>query len=168
METEKDTREVVISLDCGLDMIKSTDVVVAYIKEKYGKRAFFYGAISGEQMIFDSATGVQINNDEYLKKIDYANISHWYHYVDVISLKDYGLLAKRNSFDAKDNITKIIRHELLEDVDRENPLLIKVAKELYWYGAELKAIRIPQNIEYDIILWGGTHECVVEKGHYWS
>lgn len=163
-----DTREIVISRNCGLDVIQDPDIVIAYIKEKYQKTAFFYNKISDEEKIFDSVTGHQINSDEYVRKIDYPNINYWFH-VDVISLKDYGHLVKRNSFDVKDNITEIVRHELYgRNVDRENPVLIKVAKALYWSLSELKVIQIPKNIEYDIILSGETHECIVEKGHYWD
>lgn len=167
MEMKANTREIVISRNCGLDQIQDTDVVISYIKEKYQKKVFFYANLKDEETIFDSVTGLKINNDEYVRKIDYANIYLW-HDVDVISLKDYGPLVKRNSFDEKENITDTIRYELHgRNVDRENPVLIKVAKDLYWCLSELKVIQIPKNIEYDIILRGETHECIVEKGHYW-
>ena len=96
MEMKANTREIVISRNCGLDQIQDTDVVISYIKEKYQKKVFFYANLKDEETIFDSVTGLKINNDEYVRKIDYANIYLW-HDVDVISLKDYGPLVKRNS-----------------------------------------------------------------------
>ena len=141
-----DTKQVVIK---GLDNyygLLTPYWLVKYINRKYNKQLYIYDTKKDEESYFllqESA-----NYNDFCKSYDEC-----YSYKEI-----KGKVKCAEDF--------ILRHELLDEISREDEILIQIAKEVN-NEEYLKIIDIPFDVDYYISQYDDGSECVEENHRKW-
>ena len=120
--------------------------LVEYINRKYNKQLYIYDTKEDEESYFllqESA-----NYNDFCKSYDEC-----YSYKEI-----KGKVKCAEDF--------ILRHELLDEISREDEILIQIAKEVN-NEEYLKIIDIPFDVDYYISQYDDGSECVEENHRKW-